>query len=104
MNTPRLAVERDVVVEMVRRAALEVPGVIRVAHGGPVARRAVAGPAVRLTMVDGIVTVRVTIVARASEPLEPLTRAVRAAVAATLERLLDLKVGTIDVVVDGVDG
>ncbi len=104
MNGLRLAVERDVVVEMVRRAALEVPGVVRVAHGGPIARRAVAGRAVRLTMVDGVVTVRVTIVARASEPLEPLARAVRTAIAATLARLLDLEVGAIDVVVDGVDG
>ena len=48
------------------------------------------------------VDVRLTIVARPGHPLVPLTRQVRAAVAAAIERLVGLEAGDIVVVVDGV--
>jgi uncharacterized alkaline shock family protein YloU len=41
-------------------------------------------------------------VARPGQPLEPLTAQVRAAVCATVERLLGLELETVTVVVDGV--
>jgi uncharacterized alkaline shock family protein YloU len=87
---------------MVRLAAIGVPGVCRIGHGGPAWRRWLGGPAVRVQVVDGAVRVRLAIVARPAQPLGPLTRAVRDAVGAALERLLALELGTVSVVVDGV--
>jgi uncharacterized alkaline shock family protein YloU len=49
-----------------------------------------------------MVDVTVAIVARPAQPLVPLTRAVRAAVTAAVERLLALELGSVTVVVDGV--
>jgi uncharacterized alkaline shock family protein YloU len=48
------------------------------------------------------VEVRLWIVARPGQPLVPLTTQVRAAVAATVERLLGLELGGVTVLVDGV--
>ena len=102
MSGPRLAVGRDVIEEMVRLAAIEVPGVCRVGRGGPALRRWFAGPAVQVDTRDGVVGVRVAIVARPAQPLLPLAHAVRLAVGAAIERLLALELGSVDVVVDGV--
>jgi uncharacterized alkaline shock family protein YloU len=99
---PRLAVGPAVIEEMVRLAAMGVPGVCRIGHGGPAWRRWLSGKAVRVRIVDGAVQVRLTIVARPTQPLGPLTRSVRDTVGATLERLLALQIGTVSVVVDGV--
>jgi uncharacterized alkaline shock family protein YloU len=98
----RLAVGRDVIEEMVRLAAIEVSGVCRVGRGGPAWRRWLAGPAVHIDALDGVLGVRVAIVARPAQPLVPLTRAVRLAVGAAIERLLALELGSVTVVVDGV--
>jgi uncharacterized alkaline shock family protein YloU len=100
-NDP-LAVSRSVVVEMIREAALEVPGVLRVARGGPLSR--LAGSPVRVRTVDGKVAVRVWVVARPGHPLPALAAQVREAVARTIERLLNLKSGEVTVVIDGVGG
>ena len=102
MSGPRLAVGPAVIEEMVRLAAMGVPGVCRIGRGGPVWRRWLAGSAVRVRIVDGVVQVRLAIVARPTQPLVPLTRSVREAVGAALERLLALELGTVSVVVDGV--
>jgi uncharacterized alkaline shock family protein YloU len=99
---PRLAVGPAVIEEMVRLAALGVPGVCRIGHGGPAWRRWLGGRAVRVRIVDGAVQVRLAIVARPTHPLGPLTRSVRDAVGAALERLLALELGAVSVVVDGV--
>ena len=50
------------------------------------------------------VHVDVWIVARPASALVPLTRQVRAAVGATVERLLGLQLGYVTVMVDGVGG
>jgi uncharacterized alkaline shock family protein YloU len=97
-----LAVSHGVIVEMVREAALEVPGVLKVARGGPLSR--LAGSPVRVRTSDGEVTVRVWIVARPGHPLPALAAQVRQAVGKTIERLLGLHPGEVTVVVDGVGG
>lgn len=102
MNGPQLAVGRGVIEDMVRLAAIEVPGVCRVGRGGPAWRRWTAGRAVQIETRDGLVSVRVAVVSRPGQPLVPLTRAVRLAVTAAVERLLALELGSVTVVVDGV--
>jgi uncharacterized alkaline shock family protein YloU len=102
MTGPRLAVGPAVIEEMVRLAAMGVPGVCRIGRGGPAWRRWLGGPSVRVRIVDGAVHVRLSVVARPTQPLAPLARAVRDSVGATLERLLALELGAVSVVVDGV--
>lgn len=99
---PDLSVARSVVDELIRLAAMEVPGVVRVDGSGRgwsaglVGRRAVS-------RIDGRrVDVRLAIVARPGHPLVPLTRQVRAAVAAAIERLVGLEAGRIVIVVGDV--
>jgi uncharacterized alkaline shock family protein YloU len=53
---------------------------------------------------DDHVQVRLCIVARPGQALGPLTMQVRSAVAATVERLLGLDLGSVTVLVDGVGG
>ena len=97
-----LTVSHGVIVEMVRVAALEVPGVLRVGHGGRLAW--LAGSPVRARVRDGKASVRVWIVARPGHALRPLAAQVKQAVGATVERLLGLELGEVTVVVDGVGG
>jgi uncharacterized alkaline shock family protein YloU len=97
-----LTVSHSVIVEMVRLSALEVPGVLKVGRGGPLA--VLAGSPVRAHVSDGRVSVRVWIVARPGHALRPLAAQVRQAVGATIERLLGLELGEVTVVVDGVGG
>lgn len=104
MNGPELTVGRGVIAELVRLAAFEVPGVAQVRRGGPAWRRILAGPAVSVRQRDDRVLVRLSIVARPGQPLAPLADQVRAAVAATVERLLGLELGAVTVLVDGVGG
>jgi uncharacterized alkaline shock family protein YloU len=87
---------------MVRLAALEVPGVLKVGRGGPLAR--LGGSPVRASVGDGKVSVRVWIIARPDYALTPLAVQVRQAVGATVERLLGLEIGEVTVVIDGVRG
>jgi uncharacterized alkaline shock family protein YloU len=102
MTERTLTVGSGVVAEMVRLAALEVPGVQRVGRAGPLWRRAFPGGRVAARVRDGRVTVRLWLVARPGQPLEPLAAQVRAAVCATVERLLGLELESVTVVVDGV--
>jgi uncharacterized alkaline shock family protein YloU len=95
-----LSVSHSVIVEMVRVAALEVPGVLRVGRSGPLAW--LAGSPVRARVGQGKVSVRVWIVARPGHALAPLAAQVRQAVGATVERLLGLDLGDVTVVIDGV--
>jgi len=97
-----LAVSHSVIVEMVRVAALEVPGVLNVSRGGPLAF--LGGSPVRAKASKGKVSVRVWIVARPGHALRPLAAQVRQAVGATIERLLGLELGEVTVVIDGVGG
>jgi uncharacterized alkaline shock family protein YloU len=98
-----LSVARSVVDELIRLAAMEVPGVVRVDRAGP---RWLALLGRGRSVVSGIdgrrVDARLAIVARPGHPLVPLTRQVRQAVSAAIERLVDLEVGNIVIVVDGV--
>ena len=104
MSGPELTVGRGVIAELVRLAAIEVPGVTRVGRGGPVWRGWLGGPSVRVRMVDDQVIVRLRIVARPGQALGPLTAQVRTAGAATVERFLGLDLGAVTVIVDGVGG
>jgi uncharacterized alkaline shock family protein YloU len=97
-----LTVSHGVIVEMVRVAALEVPGVLKVARGGRLGW--LTGSPVRARVRDGRASVRVWIVARPGHSLRPLAAQVRQAVGATVERLLGLELGEVTVVVDGVGG
>jgi uncharacterized alkaline shock family protein YloU len=99
-----LTVGRRVIAEMVRLAAFEVPGVQHVGRSGPAWRRLFLAPAVSVRLREGRVSVRVAIVARPGQALGPLVAQVRAAVAATVERLLGLELDAVSVVVDGVGG
>ena len=102
MTAPGLAVSHPVIRDVVRRAALEVPGVLRVGRGGPAWRRALSGRAVGIRLRDGAVEARVVVVARAAQPLPRLVAEVRVAVATAIERLLGLELGAVSVIVDGV--
>ena len=102
MSAPGLAVSHPVVRDVIRRAALEVPGVIRVGRGGPAWRRTLSGRAVAIRLHDGVVDARVVVVARAAQPLPDLAAEVRTAGATAIGRLLGLELGAVSVVVDGV--
>ena len=104
MNGPELTVGRPVIAELVRLAAFEVPGVARVGRGGSAWRRLLAGSAVSVQFRNDRVQVRLWIVARPGQALGPLASQVRAAVAATVERMLGLDIGAVTVLVDGVGG
>jgi len=104
MTGPALAVGRGVIVEMTRLAAFEVPGVLRVARGGPAWRAVFRGAPVAVRMRGGRVEVRLWIVARPGADLAAVARQVRTAVAGAVERLLGLDVGSVTVIVDGVGG
>jgi uncharacterized alkaline shock family protein YloU len=100
VSGPRLQVGRRVVVDTVRLATEEVPGVLHLGPGGW--RGRLAGRPIRVRVADGRVEVRVVLVARPAQDLVALAGQVRAAVAAALERLLGLEAGSITIVVDGV--
>jgi uncharacterized alkaline shock family protein YloU len=104
MSGPELTVGRRVITEMVRLAAFEVPGVSRVGRGGPRWRALFAGPPVTAHVSEEGVRVRVWVVARPGHPLVPLARGVRSAVAATVERMLGLRLESVTVTIDGVGG
>jgi uncharacterized alkaline shock family protein YloU len=99
-----LDVTTEVVVDMVRLAAEEVPGVLRLGRGGPRLRRAIGRRSVVVRLRDGRADVRITLIARPGHSLVGLTAQVRLAVASALERLLGLEAGAVTVVVDGVGG
>jgi uncharacterized alkaline shock family protein YloU len=101
---PELTVGRGVIAELVRLAALEVPGVARVGRGGPAWQAFLAGPPVRVRIRHERVLVRLHIVARPGQALDPLAGQVRTAVGATVERLLGLDLDGVTVIVDGVGG
>jgi uncharacterized alkaline shock family protein YloU len=104
MNERPLTVSAGVIREMVRLAALEVPGVLRVGRAGPAWRRVFLGRSVVARVRDGRVAVRLAVVARPGQPLAPLAAQVRMTVRATIERLLGLELEGVTVVVDGVGG
>jgi uncharacterized alkaline shock family protein YloU len=104
MSGPELTVGRNVIAELVRLAAFEVPGVARVGHGGPAWRGWLSGRSVAVRVHDDRVRVRIHIVARPGHALGPLTAQVGTAIAATVERLLGLDLDAVTVVVDGVGG
>jgi len=99
-----LTVGPRVIRDTVRLAALEVPGVLRVGRGGPAWRALLAGRPIVTQRSDDGVRVRVWIVARPGQALVPLAQQVRAAVGAAVERLLDLRLESVTVTVDGVGG
>ena len=98
--TDPLTVSHGVVVEMVRTAVLEVPGVLNVRRGGPLAW--LAGSPVKAQVVEGKASVRIWIIARPGQALAPLAAQVRQVVGATLQRLLSLEATDVTVVIDGV--
>ena len=104
MSGPNLSVGRSVIVEMARLAALEVPGVLRVARGGSAWRAFFRGPPVAVRTHGRAVDVRIWVVARPGADLATVGRQARTAVAATVERLLGLQVGSVTLIVDGVGG
>jgi uncharacterized alkaline shock family protein YloU len=104
VSGPELSVGKGVITEMVKLAAFEVPGVARVGRRGPAWRSSLAGPAITTQLSDRGVRVRVWLVARPGQALPPLTRHVRVAVAATVERMLGLRLESVTVTVDGVGG
>jgi uncharacterized alkaline shock family protein YloU len=104
MSAPALAVSRSVIRDVVRVGAMEVPGVLAVGWAGRRWRHLLAGRPVAVRVRDGVVEARVVIVARPGQPLAALAEEVRAAVAASIERLLGLEVGSVTVRVDGVGG
>lgn len=104
MSDPELTVGRRVIEELVRMAAFEVPGVARVGRGGAAWRRVLAGPPLSVHLRNDQVLVRMWIVARPGQAIGPLSSQVRAAVGATIERLLGLELGGVTVFIDGVGG
>ena len=99
-----LTVSRRVVVDMIRLAALGVPGVARVGRSGPPWRAWFAGPSIRVSVRDGRVETRLWLVARPGQALGPLAGEVREAVGATIERLLGLEAAAVTIAVDGSGG
>jgi uncharacterized alkaline shock family protein YloU len=101
-RAPELSVGRKVIAELVGLAALEIPGVVRVGRGGAAWRRLLGGPSVSVGFDDGRVRIRLWIVARPGQAIQPLAAQVRTAVTATIERLLGLELADVTVLVDGV--
>jgi len=102
MSGPALSVGRGVIVEMIRLAAFEVPGVMRVARGGPAWRAVFRGAPVAVRVRGDLVDVRLWVVARPGADVAGVARQVRAAVTAAVERLLGLHLRSVTVVVDGI--
>ncbi len=102
MSGPELSIGHGVIVDVARRAALEIPDVVRVGHGGAPWRRLLSGSPVRVHVKNGVVDVRVWFIARPGADLIATAERVRATVAAAMERLLGLSLGTVTVYVDGV--
>jgi uncharacterized alkaline shock family protein YloU len=101
MSGDNLSVSNGVISDMIRLAALEVPGVLRVGHAGPPWRRLFSGRSVSARVRDRRVRVRLSIVARPGQALSPLAADVKSAVAAAVERLLGLEPESVTIVVDG---
>jgi uncharacterized alkaline shock family protein YloU len=104
VSGPVLSVGRGVIVEMARLAALEVPGVLRIARGGPQWRAFFRGAPVAVRTRGDRVDIRLWVIARPGADLGEVTRQARLAVGAAVERLLGLHLGSVTVVVDGVGG
>jgi len=98
-----LAVSRRVVVDVVRLAAAETPGILRVGRTARW-RRLVGGRAIDARVDDGSVSVTIHVVARAGVSLPAAAEGVRTAVASAIQRVLGLTVGSVTVIVDGVRG
>ena len=104
MSGPALTVGKGVIVEMARLAAYEVPGVLKVARGGPAWRAVFRGAPISVRVRGGLVDVRLWVIARPGADLASVARHVRTAVAAAVERLLGLQLGAVTVIVDGIGG
>jgi uncharacterized alkaline shock family protein YloU len=104
MSGRALVVDKGVIDETVRAAALEVPGVLRLGRSGPAWRTWIGGSPVRTRVEDGRVTVRIWLVARPGQALPTLAARVRGAVSSAVERLLGLDLESVTVVIDGVGG
>jgi uncharacterized alkaline shock family protein YloU len=104
MSRATLAVSHPVIRDVVRLAAMEVPGVLKVGWAGRPWRRLAVWRPVRVRVRNGVVEARIVVVARPGQPLAALAGEVRAAVATAIERLLGLEVGEVTVRVDGVGG
>lgn len=104
MSGSTLSVGRGVIVEMARLAALEVPGVLRVARAGPTWRAFFLGPSVIVRTHDDRVDIRVWVIARPGADLASVGGDARVAIAGAIERLLGLKLGSVTVIVDGIGG
>ncbi len=102
MTRPTLAVSHPVVRDLVRLAAMEVPGVLRVGWAGGPLRRLFAGRPVAVRVRKGVVEARVVVIARPGQPLAALAVDVRTAVAAAIERLLGLELGEVTIQIDGI--
>ena len=102
MSGPVLTVGPAVIRETVRRAALDVPGVVRVGRSGNPLRQRLAGSALKLRLDGTTVNVRVAIVVRPGQSVRSVAGHVRAAIVAALERQLGLLPGVVTVSVDGV--
>ena len=103
MSRPALAVSHPVIRDVVRRAALEVPGVLRVGRAGPPGAASLVGRPVAIRLRDGVgggARRRRRPARRSRSPRSPPTCAARSA--AAIERLLGLELGAVTVVVDGV--
>jgi uncharacterized alkaline shock family protein YloU len=101
MSRQALAISHPVVREVIRLAAAEAPGVLRVGFARPPWRRLLGSP-VGIRVRDGTVEVRVVVVARPGASLQALSADVRGAVGAAVRRLLGMELGTVTVVVDGI--
>ena len=97
-----LSVGRDVIVEVARLAALEIPEVLQVARRGPPWRAALAGPPISVHVRREGVEVELRIIARPGTDLVQAGRQVREAVGRAVERLHGLEVRSVTVLVDGV--
>ncbi len=104
MNRQSLAVSRPVIRDLIRLAAMEVPGVLRVGWAGGPLRRIFVGRPVVVRVRDGVVEARVVVIARPGQPLAALAEEVRTAVAAAIERVLGLQLGEVTIRIDGVGG
>ena len=98
-----LSVGPGVIREIVRLAALEVPGVVRVgrARSAPGASCSPGRPSASASATAGSTSPSGWSPARASRSM-PLTAQVRDAVGGAVERLLGLELGGVTVLVDGV--
>lgn len=102
----KTTVAPDVIVSIVRMAALSVPGVSRMANvSGGVNRLFKRGvhDGVRIEVEDNVVTVNLYLILKGDVNIREVGRNVQKQVARTLQEMIGMDIGSIDIHIEDID-